>query len=110
MTINETTYSDGNADSGVIYRVRVIDVKPLNDTVLLDISSSNGDDASQPSEEVDGDSDKRGETTVTETQPRTTTTPVNREELTIQPTTRGVETIEEFDNEIPKSQVETLAA
>ncbi|XP_011645734.2 icarapin-like, partial [Pogonomyrmex barbatus] len=32
VTINETTYSSGDDMSGTAFRIRIIDVKPLNDT------------------------------------------------------------------------------
>ncbi|KAI4497128.1 hypothetical protein M0802_007874 [Mischocyttarus mexicanus] len=76
LTINETVYKDSNDTDGIIFRVRVIDVKPQNDTgnvnenedgLLIPISTET------PSESDSGEG----------------TTPQ-----------RSVETVEEFDNEI----------
>lgn len=36
VTINETTYSTGDALSGTAFRIRIIDVKPQNDTETFD--------------------------------------------------------------------------
>lgn len=33
VTINETTYTSGDDASGTAFRIRIIDVKPQNDTV-----------------------------------------------------------------------------
>ncbi|XP_014479517.1 PREDICTED: icarapin-like [Dinoponera quadriceps] len=33
VTINETTYSSGDKNGGTAFRIRIIDVKPLNDTL-----------------------------------------------------------------------------
>ncbi|EZA56188.1 Icarapin-like protein, partial [Ooceraea biroi] len=33
VTINETTYSSGDANSNTAFRIRIIDVKPQNETV-----------------------------------------------------------------------------
>ncbi|XP_015509604.1 icarapin-like [Neodiprion pinetum] len=32
VTVNETTYSDGDENSGTVLRVRVVDIKPVNET------------------------------------------------------------------------------
>lgn len=34
VTINETTYSSGDENGGTAFRIRIIDVKPENDTLL----------------------------------------------------------------------------
>ncbi|KAL2711982.1 icarapin-like [Vespula squamosa] len=74
VTINETIYSDGNDAEGTVIRVRVIDVKPQNETMILQ-ENENG--------------------TVI---PTSTPTENDNEATTPQ---RSVETVEEFDNEIP---------
>lgn len=33
VTINETTYTSGDENGGTAFRIRIIDVKPQNDTV-----------------------------------------------------------------------------
>lgn len=35
VTINETTYSSGDENGGTAFRIRIIDVKPENDTLLI---------------------------------------------------------------------------
>lgn len=96
VTINETTYSDGDENGGTVFRIRVVDVKPLNETTSDTIDTEKSDDSDEES---------------TPTRRITTTERNNeeREELTT-PGSRSVETVEEFDNEIPKSQVDTLTA
>ena len=84
LTINETTYTDGNDEYSTLIRVRVIDVRPQNDTLLLTESEADAEVTTLP-------------TTVTSKEDRTTPS-------------RSVETVEEFDNEIPKNQVDTLTA
>lgn len=81
MTINETTYAD--EDLGTVIRVRVIDMKPIagNETEV--------------------------ETT---TQVTVCVTPSGSGEEKCTTSPRSVETIEDFDNEIPKNQVDTLTA
>ncbi|CAK9825540.1 unnamed protein product [Anthophora retusa] len=81
VTINETTYMDGNDEFGTMIRVRVIDVKPQNETILMTESEADA------------------EVTTLSTSKEESTTP-----------SRSVETVEEFDNEIPKHQVDTLTA
>ncbi|KAI4481622.1 hypothetical protein M0804_009143 [Polistes exclamans] len=76
LTINETIYKDNNDTDGIIFRVRVIDVKPQDDTTI----NENEDGAVNPT---------------------VTTTPDendNSQEVTTPQ--RSVETVEEFDNEI----------
>jgi len=34
VTINETTYSSGDDNSNTAFRIRIIDVKPQNETVI----------------------------------------------------------------------------
>ncbi|KAK2588782.1 hypothetical protein KPH14_001661 [Odynerus spinipes] len=87
VTINETIYSDGNDNEGTFIRVRVIDVKPQNETTEA------------PS--VDGETEPTLPTTIGNESD-------NKEEVTTP--LRSVETVEEFDNEIPKSQGDTLTA
>ncbi|XP_043684309.1 icarapin-like [Vespula pensylvanica] len=76
VTINETVYSNGNDTEGTIIRVRVIDVKPQNETTI-------------PQENENG--------TVI---PTSTITPTENDNEATTPQ-RSVETVEEFDNEIP---------
>lgn len=76
MTINETVYSNGNDTEGTIIRVRVIDIKPQNETTI-------------PQENENG--------TVI---PTSTITPTENDNEATTPQ-RSVETVEEFDNEIP---------
>ncbi|KAK1124499.1 hypothetical protein K0M31_006850 [Melipona bicolor] len=85
LTINETTYTDGNDEYSTLIRVRVIDVRPQNDTLLLTESEADAEVTTLP--------------TITVTSKEDRTTP-----------SRSVETVEEFDNEIPKNQVDTLTA
>ena len=80
MTINDTTYSDGDDNNGSIIRVRIIDVKPQNDTA----NTTSGDN------------------------PVPTSTPKIEDEN--KNNSRSVETVEDLENEIPKSQVDTLNA
>ena len=82
VTINETTYTDGDENSGAIFRVRVIDVKPQNETL-----------------EIGGNP---------EAEPVTPSGPKKEAENTTPP--RSVETVEDLENEIPKNQVDTLTA
>lgn len=84
VTVNETTYADGNDEYGIRIRVRVIDVKPENETER----EPNAGVTTSP--------------TVAATQPTS-----SQEERTTP--ARSVETLEEFDD-IPKNQVDTLAA
>lgn len=97
VTINETTYTDGDENGGTVFRVRIVDVKPLNETteaVGTESSAENTDEEIETKRPaVDNESEKNE----------------NREELTTQ-APRSVETVEEFDNEIPKQQVDTLTA
>ncbi|XP_076641394.1 icarapin-like [Halictus rubicundus] len=89
VTVNETTYADGNDEFGIRIRVRVIDVKPVNETTLQTEGEPNAEATTSP--------------TVAATQPTST-----QEERTAPP--RSVETLEDFDQEIPKNQVDTLTA
>lgn len=85
LTINETIYKDNNDTDGIIFRVRVIDVKPQDDTTV----NENEDGAVIPT---------------------VTTTPAendNSQEVTTPQ--RSIETAEEFDNEI-SNQREVLTA
>lgn len=89
VTINETTYMDSGDEHSTLIRVRVIDVKPENDTILTTESEADTEVTSLPTVAVTG----------------TTTT---KEDRTMP--LRSVETVEDFDNEIPKNQVDTLTA
>ncbi|XP_076181980.1 icarapin-like [Ptiloglossa arizonensis] len=90
VTINETTYVDGDDTYGSLIRVRIIDVKPQNETILLTESEADAEVTTLP-------------TTVT-----SATSTLSSEDRTTG--LRSVETVEEFDNEIPKNQVDTLTA
>ncbi|XP_033225334.1 icarapin-like [Belonocnema kinseyi] len=82
VTINETTYTDGDENSGAIFRVRVIDVKPQNETLEIEGNpEAKPVIPSGPKKDVEN------------------TTPA-----------RSVETVEDLENEIPKNQVDTLTA
>ncbi|XP_011501055.1 PREDICTED: icarapin-like [Ceratosolen solmsi marchali] len=84
VTINETTYSNGNDDAATIFRVRVVEVKPLNETVES--------------------------TSVEETGTKFPTMEQEEHEELTTPVLHSVETVEDIDNEIPKIQVDTLSA
>ncbi|XP_034190192.1 icarapin-like [Osmia lignaria lignaria] len=90
VTINETTYMDGDDEFGTLIRIRVIDVKPQNETILLTESAADAEVTTLP--------------TIT-----TSKTATSRDENTTTPP-RSVETVEDSDNEIPKNQVDTLSA
>ncbi|XP_012350049.1 icarapin-like isoform X2 [Apis florea] len=83
VTINETTYTDGSDDYSTLIRVRVIDVRPQNETILTTVSS-----------EADSD---------------VTTLPTGTNDTSTQ-SSRSVESVEDFDNEIPKNQGDILTA
>lgn len=83
MTINETTYTDGSDDYSTLIRVRVIDVRPQNETILTTVSS-----------EADSD---------------VTTLSTGTNDTSTQ-SSRSVESVEDFDNEIPKNQGDVLTA
>lgn len=83
VTINETTYTDGSDDYSTLIRVRVIDVRPQNETILTTVSS-----------EADSD---------------VTTLPTGTNDTSTQ-SSRSVESVEDFDNEIPKNQGDVLTA
>lgn len=93
LTINETTYTDGDDEYSTLIRVRVIDVRPQNETLLQTENEADAEVTTLPT--VTG----TGGTTSTDTSKVDRTTP-----------SRSVETVEEFDNEIPKNQVDTLTA
>jgi len=85
VTINETTYTDGDDSSGTVFRVRVVEVKPQNETLPVD----SGVDTRLEGSDVNVDDTK--------------------EETTANP--RSVESVEEFDNnEIPKNPQDNLTA
>ncbi|XP_024943767.1 icarapin-like [Cephus cinctus] len=90
VTINETTYSSGNDSHGAVFRVRIIDVKPQNDTL----------------ETVGGEGE--AEVVTTESSESESTTAQTEDSST---PARSVETVEnDLNNEIPKSQIELLNA
>lgn len=84
VTINETTYTDGSDDYSTLIRVRVIDVRPQNETILTTVSS-----------EADSE---------------VTTLPTGTNDTSTPQSSRSVETVEDFDNEIPKNQGDVLTA
>lgn len=84
VTVNETSYSDINDNEGMYIRVRVIDVKPQEETTT---------------------SDTQGLTTT----PVPITDEAENKEVTTTPT-RSVETVEEFDNNIPQNEGHVLNA
>lgn len=85
VTINETTYTDGSDDYSTLIRVRVIDVRPQNETILTTVSS-------------EADSDVTTLPTFIGTNDTST------------PSSRSIESVEDFDNEIPKNQGDVLTA
>lgn len=86
VTINETTYSNSDDGNSAIFRVRIIDVKPQEDTTeSAEEGVTSGSQA--PAIGTEGDSNTESATPA-----------------------RSVETVEDFDNEIPKNQVDTLTA
>ncbi|XP_066592459.1 icarapin-like [Prorops nasuta] len=85
VTINETTYVDDNL--GTVIRVRVVDVKPQNDTILM-TESGIDKEVTTPIPDVTNIYDAEKENTTPE---------------------RSVETVEDFDNEIPKNQGDLTA-
>lgn len=91
VTINETTYMDGDDTYGTLIRVRIVDVKPQNETILLTESETDAEVTTLPTAVTNA-----GTTTTNEEE---SSTPL-----------RSVETVEEMDNEIPKNQVDTLTA
>lgn len=89
VTVNDTTFTDGNDEYGIRIRVRVIDIKPEN--------------GSLPQTEKDSDA----EVTTLPTVAATESTSSQEERTT---PARSVETLEDFENDIPKNQVDTLTA
>ncbi|XP_053994450.1 icarapin-like [Hylaeus anthracinus] len=89
VTMNETTYMDSNDEYGTVIRVRIIDVKPQNETIPITESGTNAEGTTVPPTIAN----TNGATSSEES-----TTPA-----------RSVETIEEFDNEIP-NKGDTLTA
>lgn len=98
MTVNETTYTDGDDNSGTIIRIRVVDIKPLNET-----TQTIADNTDEQATTIQPKDDNQDESVGTEELEK------EREELTT-PKSRETETIEDFNNEIPKNQFETLDA
>lgn len=93
VTVNETTYTNGNDTDGIVIRVRVIDVRPENDTIVRG----------------DGDGDGELTTTLPTSTNRRTTTVTNRNEDGTT-ASRSVETVEDLDNDLFGNQVEPLNA
>lgn len=91
VTVNETTYADSGDDFGVQIRVRVVDIKPENETIPETERGPNTEGTTGP------------------TNVATQATPSTSQEEPTSPA-RSVETLEDFDNDIPKNQVETLTA
>lgn len=83
VTINETTYMDGDDESGIMIRVRVIDVTPQNETILMTESDTDAEVTTLPTGGI-----------VT-----TSKTVISKEESTTAPP-RSVETMEDFNNEV----------
>lgn len=81
VTVNESVFTDGDDSHGMVFRVRVIDIKPQNETVLP--TGGEGVDTTTQAA-IDGEKEE--------------TTP-----------TRSIETVEDLDNEIPKNQGELTA-
>lgn len=112
VTINETTYTDGDENSGTVFRIRIIDVKPLNETAAeaaAGAAESSGEAEAEDAEEVEshGPSATGSPAAASEAEAEDG----DREELSSPvPVSRRPETAEELDNEIPKNQVEVLAA
>ena len=99
VTINETTYTDGDDVFGTQIRIRIIDVKPQNETILLTESEADAEVTTLPTR-----------TPTSSTATNTNTNTGSSEEERSSTPSRSVETVEEFDNEIPKNQVDTLTA
>lgn len=54
VTINETTYTSGDESSGTAFRIRIIDVKPQNDTGLIsDVTTKAQPDSGESVETVE---------------------------------------------------------
>lgn len=87
VTVNDTTYSNGDDDNGSFFRFRVVEIKPQNDTLELGDNTDVETITSSPSATSTG-SGKKAEST----------TP-----------NRSVETVEDLEeNVIPKGQVEII--
>ncbi|XP_012266552.2 icarapin-like [Athalia rosae] len=86
VTINETTYATGDDNSGSVFRIRIVDIKPDDEETIGNpdaegIATANPDDELQPTQ--------------------TTRASVDRD----------VESVEDFnENEIPKRLVQVTAA
>ncbi|XP_076282455.1 icarapin-like [Lasioglossum baleicum] len=91
VTVNESTYSDGDDEFGIRIRVRVVEIQPQNETIPETERGPNTEGTTGP------------------TKVATEATPSTSQEERTTPA-RSVETLEEFDNDIPKNQVETLTA
>ncbi|KAL7296339.1 hypothetical protein TKK_0010353 [Trichogramma kaykai] len=130
VTINETTYTDGDENSGMVYRIRVVDVKPLESAAAAPaaadsdeaeeqrpaVAPSSFDEDNNEKEKNEDSEDDLDEQQQQSKKDRESTTAAakqqfdvrDREELTTQ-SHRSAEAIDEFDNEIPKNQFETVA-
>lgn len=83
MTVNDTTYSDGDENSGSVFRFRVVEIKPQNDTLEIGGNADTEPITSSPS-----NAGKKAESTTPD---------------------RSVETVEDLnDNVIPKAEVEII--
>ena len=109
VTINETTYTDGDDVFGTQIRIRIIDVKPQNETILSTESQADAEVTTLPARAATTGADTNTPTPGTATNTATATATASSEEERSTPS-RSVETVEEFDNEIPKNQVDTLTA
>jgi len=76
VTINETTYSSGDDNSNTAFRIRIIDVKPQNDTMTIGGGGGGSGGNAEP---------------------------------TTMRAPESAETVEDFNNEIPKN-TDTLTA
>ncbi|XP_051173142.1 icarapin-like [Leptopilina boulardi] len=85
VTVNDTTYSDGDENSGSVFRFRVVEIKPQNDTL-----DNGGNGSLEP---------------ITSS-PSSSNAPKKTENTTPD---RSVETVEDLDdNVIPKAEVEII--
>jgi len=89
VTVNETTYQNGDDNSNTVFRIRTVDVKPLNN------QTAEGNDGA---EDVGG-----GEEIETVTSGADANKEAEPEETT---QARSVETVEEIDNKIPSKSID----
>lgn len=109
VTINETTYTDGDDVFATQIRIRIIDVKPQNETILLTESEADAEVTTLPTRTATSSTATNTPTPRTGTDTATATATASSEDERSTPS-RSVETVEDFDNEIPKNQVDTLTA